>query len=106
MHRATVAPTLPAPPTTVTLRFITVSLRVYASPNVGLDPVVCGLQPDARRLKACCCSPKPVARSLLLELHVADDRVCELRGLELRGALHQTCEVVGDLFGADGLIHP
>src|SRR3982074_468893 len=68
--RATVAPTLPAPPTTVTLRFIR-----CVPPAIGL------------------------LRSLgsSLALHIPDDGVREGRRFELRRAFHLAREVVGDL---------
>src|SRR3954464_8291634 len=76
--RATVAPTFPAPPTTVTFRFISaprssvVSCRPVSRPRPGGEPNV-----NAENG----------------ELHVLDDRVGELRRLQLGGAVHQPREV-------------
>src|SRR5262249_28630545 len=67
--RATVAPTFPAPPTTVTLRFIAA--------------------PDKNDLL----------------LHVLDDSVPELRGLQFGRAVHQAREVVGHALRRDGAVH-
>src|ERR1051325_877682 len=71
--RATVAPTLPAPPTTVTFRFI-------PSPS------------------------KRVENSSTL--HMIDDGVPELRGLQLFRAVHQPREIVRDRLGANRAVHP
>src|SRR5574342_319405 len=72
--RATVAPTLPAPPTTVTLRFIRVS-------------------PMTKRVL--------VRRTVS---HVANHRGRELGRLEFGRALNQPGEVVRHLFGHDRLL--
>src|SRR5437870_2281861 len=81
--RATVAPTFPAPPTTVTFRFIPLSF-VEASP------------------------PRRTRRTQRVELAVVagfldvfDDRVRELRRLQLLGALHLSRKIVGDLLLRD-----
>src|SRR3954469_8657081 len=73
---ATVAPTAPAPPTTVTFLFI-------YSPRVTFRPA------DTERGM----------------LHIANHCVGELGCLELGGAGHQPREVVGDLLGGDRAIH-
>src|SRR4051812_4853860 len=74
--RATVAPTFPAPPTTVTLRFIS------APSHAGVATRL------ARRSS-----------------HMFDDVVAELRRLQLRRAVHQSREVVRDALGADRAFH-
>src|SRR5215471_10268409 len=76
--RATVAPTLPAPPTTVTLRFI-------RSPEPITKKVSCfscfrGLHVGAARERL---------------LHMIDDCVPELGRLQLFRAVHEPREVVG-----------
>src|SRR3982074_2144044 len=84
MPRATVAPTLPAPPTTVTLRFIRRS-SFY-------DCSLCVL----------CFRALP---SVSLSLHILDDVVPELRCLQLRRAVHQAREVVRHALGGDRAFH-
>src|SRR6266480_4300662 len=71
--RATVAPTLPAPPTTVNFRFIASNLLL-----------------------------NPSANSTLKSSHVADNRIRELGRLQFGGATHLARQVVGDLLLADG----
>src|SRR5437763_16707094 len=78
--RATVAPTLPAPPTTVTFLFIDASTYEL---TIALD--------------------SDPATSPTRQLHVRYHRFRELRRLELRGALHLAREVVGDLLLIDCL---
>src|SRR5260370_444198 len=73
--RATVAPTFPAPPTTVTLRFI-------RSPDVA-----------------------GAAREPPRASHVVDDGVAEFRGLELFRAVHQAREVVRHGLRRDCAVH-
>src|SRR5437762_14062298 len=78
--RATVAPTLPAPPTTVTLRFISISwLKALHHGGHGGHR---GTQLTKGLTSASFVSS--VVESLL---HVADDSVRELRRLQLDGAL-------------------
>src|SRR6478736_5491821 len=74
--RATVAPTLPEPPTTVTLRFIKISSRTI----------------DAERVQR--------------TSHVLNDCVPEFGRLQLFRPVHQSREVVGHGLGADGPVHP
>src|SRR5213083_366510 len=81
--RATVAPTFPAPPTTVTLRFI------RRTPP-GFELQASGLV----------WSPKPGARSLTSS-HVLDHRIPELGGADFSGIVHQAGEVVRDAFGGN-----
>src|SRR4029079_4914522 len=75
--RATVAPTFPAPPTTVTFRF--------------MRPLWLSATDKHRRTRL---------------LHVGDDAVAERRALHLGGALHQPCKIVGDRPGRDRPVHP
>src|SRR5574342_1371784 len=88
--RATVAPTFPAPPTTVTFRFITRSSR-------------------RARTKATTKTRKHrrvfVAASVLVLLHMTDNGVPELRRLQLRRAVHETREVVGHPPGGNRAVH-
>src|SRR5262249_49649423 len=84
--RATVAPTFPAPPTTVTLRFIRAP-RSYEG---------------NRRDRG---ERKDFWLSAVAFSHVADDGVPEFRGLQLGRAVHEAREVVGDAFGGDGAVH-
>src|ERR1700676_2801218 len=83
--RATVAPTFPAPPTTVTLRFISGRL-------LWLLALAFRLWALASRLWA-------------QALHVLDHGVGKLRRLQLRGALHEAREIVSDSLGGDGAVH-
>src|SRR3954466_12569910 len=71
--RATVAPTLPAPPTTVTLRFISTPHN-----DQHRNPQSTQNQPALRVRGFCVCTSS----------HVLDDRVGERRRLQLRGADH------------------
>src|SRR5580765_3528790 len=92
--RATVAPTLPAPPTTVTLRFMKRS-----SPQRGTQRP---LRPQSLFL---------ALRSLRalrsnVRLHVFDNSVSECRRLQLNSASHLPRQVVRDLLLADGLLEP
>src|SRR3954470_4900831 len=77
--RATVAPTFPAPPTTVTLRFMSA--------------------PDS--LLLCVLRDLCVVRSL----HLLDNRVPEVRRRQLHSAVHLPREVVRDTFGGNGAVH-
>ena len=43
-------------------------------------------------------------RRTLRASHVRDDVVAELRALDLRRAVHEPCEIVGDAFAADEVI--
>src|ERR1700716_3290936 len=76
--RATVAPTFPAPPTTVTFRFI----RCSSNKQTILLRVLSALRGKTSR-------------------HVFDDRVGKLRRLQFSGAVHQAREVVGDAPAGD-----
>src|SRR5216117_3245332 len=77
--RATVAPTLPAPPTTVTLRFI--KSRLLANTSVDLlDPYTS-------------CPWCPCGRSTLESSHVPDNGIPELGRLQLGGPGHLPREV-------------
>src|SRR5207247_5608313 len=95
--RATVAPTFPAPPTTVTLRFI-------AAPR-------CAIAPRPRRTAeaaedfALCPLLSRLPPFVSLSLHVLNDVVAELRRLQLRRAVHQAREVVRHPPGADRAFH-
>src|SRR3954453_2727261 len=90
--RATVAPTFPAPPTTVTLRFICSPVTtINAEPSEPAEKVL------ALRVQRVC-----VAR----DLHILDNRVGERRRLQFRGAVHQAREVVGDALVLDRAVHP
>src|SRR6185436_1220230 len=87
--RATVAPTFPAPPTTVTFRFI------------GLIPPASGFSlrasGNARSLKSGVWSLAP--------LHFFDYRVPELRRADLGRIVHQAREIVRDVLGRDRSVH-
>src|SRR6185437_10396647 len=87
--RATVAPTLPAPPTTVTFLFIAAfpvasflfpafSSQLSAFSSRFLVPAWSDLAPSS-------------------QLHVLNDRIAELRGLQLGRPFHLPGEIVGDL---------
>src|ERR671910_2636669 len=83
MTRAAVMPTLPAPPTTVTLRFIRVAFEVSGRGQpVGSAALPHGRPPS----------------------HVGNDGVGELRRLELGRAFHLARQVVGHLLLGDGLL--
>src|SRR4051812_23085360 len=92
--RATVAPTLPAPPTTVTLRFIVAPAAKNAKKGrdrkAGVLRGLCGRDSALRSLR----------------LHVRDNVVAELGRLQLGGALGQPREVVGDPPRGDRAFHP
>src|SRR5437016_3008851 len=77
--RATVAPTFPAPPTTVTLRFI-------GSHSSGFGLQASGFGP---RLESGAWSLTP--------LHVLDQQVPELRRAHLGGIVHQPGEIIRDV---------
>src|SRR5262249_45836007 len=81
--RATVAPTFPAPPTTITLRFISAPVE------------------KALRLPRLPCPPRQ-----RLCLHVVDDGVPEFRCLQFGCAVHQPREVVRHALGGDRAVHP
>src|SRR3954447_5053842 len=83
--RATVAPTLPAPPTTVTLRFIQRSSRDQPQ------------RPQKSQKKFFLCVLSDLRG--LLTSHMLDERITELRSFELGRAVHQACEVVGHALG-------
>src|SRR6266545_7223704 len=91
--RATVAPTLPAPPTTVTLRFICAPCQ--------------NDQRRARRVRRadffCVLSELRVQRRVL---HTRDDGVPELGGLQLGRTFHEAREVVGHALRSDSAVHP
>src|SRR5579864_4521828 len=89
--RATVAPTFPAPPTTVTLRFISVRLLWLLA--LGLGALGCKAKPRASQRSA-------------RALHALDHGVGKLRRLQLRGALHEAREIVGDSLDGYGAVHP
>src|SRR5690242_10827404 len=73
--RATVAPTFPAPPTTVTFRFMQLpSMPQFRNPA----------------------SPQS---------HVADDAIAELGAFDFSGSLHQPREIVGDRLCRNGAVH-
>src|ERR1044072_2286889 len=74
--RATVAPTFPAPPTTVTFRF--------------MRPLWLSATDTHRRTRL---------------LHVGDDAAAERRALHLVGALHQPCKIIGDGPGGNRPVH-
>src|SRR5438045_1535710 len=74
--RATVAPTFPAPPTTVTLRFMST--------------------PENQPRKH---------ENTKKTLHVIDDGTPELRRLQFLRAVHEAGEVVRHRFGADRAVH-
>src|SRR5436190_15792320 len=101
IQRATADPTFPAPPTTVTLRFMS---NTPIERNTGFGLWALGLharkvslsQIQARSLKPEACSPK---------LHVLDHRVPELGRLEFLRARHEAREVVGDLLGGNRAVH-
>src|SRR4029077_852378 len=96
--RATVAPTFPAPPTTVTLRFI-VAPRVTTINAETAEPAELQIALYKKILR--------VPRVLrCLSSHVRDDVVAELGRLELGCAVHQAREVVGDALGRDRPFHP
>src|SRR2546423_14499738 len=87
MPRATVAPTLPAPPTTVTLRFISSPRHDNAkAPKRAKKNDLCPL----------------CARCVRPPSHVLNDVVAELGCLQFGRAVHQACEVVGDTLRPDG----
>src|SRR3954462_2736889 len=96
MPRATVAPTFPAPPTTVTLRFI-----VAPGHERGTQKPRRPLRTLSRRILVCVLCGLCVPSAL----HVFDDGVTEFRGLQLRRALHQAREVVGHASGGDRAVH-
>src|SRR5262249_54291492 len=98
--RATVAPTFPAPPTTVTLRFIPAprSYEGNCRDRGQRKDFWLGFLP--RKMFSAVCAVSAVAVS-----HVADDGVPEFRGLQLGRAVHEAREVVGDAFGGDGAVH-
>src|SRR4029453_4381716 len=79
--RATVAPTLPAPPTTVTFRFIG-PLSLHVPPKGG------SYKCETRR-----------------KLHVRNDCVADLGALHLGRSVHQPREIVGDGLRRDGAVH-
>src|SRR5580765_7034894 len=91
--RATVAPTFPAPPTTVTLRFISVSWRCQ-----NRDSVSPPLRTPWREIHC--------GGVLWQRLHIVDDGVGELRRLQFRRTVHQAREIVGDALGGDRAVHP
>src|SRR5437899_7791842 len=108
--RATVAPTLPAPPTTVTLRFISApsSRATYHGGRGGrggstlpfnllLRAFLRGFVSSWLHFRAC-------ASAVVAILHIRDNRVPELRRAQLRRAVHQTGEIVGDALGGDRAI--
>src|SRR5438128_8783965 len=106
--RATVAPTFPAPPTTVTLRFIVAPDR--AGRSVERKKLHHRDTGDTEE-QPCHDSTSVSSVSSVVEgrpgtgqkrLHVPDDGVCELRCLQLGGVLHLPSEIVGDLPFADG----
>src|SRR5207249_4603703 len=78
--RATVAPTLPAPPTTVTLRFMLSTLLDTTRAESFVTSVV------IRRDES---------------FHIRDDGVRELGSLQLFGADHLSREIVGDVLLRD-----
>src|SRR5476649_660503 len=90
--RATVAPTFPAPPTTVTLRFI-LSLLSRRSTRNPRNP---------QKTSGSACS---ACSALYVALHVLDNGVGELRRLQFRRAVHLAGEVVGDALGGDRAVH-
>src|SRR5207302_8645901 len=100
---AVVEPTNP-PPTTVTFFRIRELLRKFG------DPIRIVIPSEQRERGS---SPNFVAQISAGEiisirrdtrLHVFDDGRCEFRGAQFFGAFHQTFEVVGTAFLADGLL--
>src|SRR5262245_36212783 len=91
--RATVAPTLPAPPTTVTLRFM-------SAPSTAPQETT-----KHETTKKTSCGFRVFGFRVFVS-HVVDDGVGELRRFELGRAVHQAREVVGDPLGADRAVHP
>src|SRR5712692_4486985 len=90
--RATVAPTFPAPPTTVTLRFIrTLLVNDDQRGNRGTRREDLAL----RVLRVLRCTSS----------HVLDDIVAKFRGLQLRRTIHQAREVVRHTLGGDRAFH-
>src|SRR5215472_15374328 len=97
--RATVAPTLPAPPTTVTLRFIRVSSNSITFHHEDTK--------ETRRPLSFLVQSQFVsfvAFSWLRdvqasELHLRDDGVSEIRRRQLGRAVHEPGEVVRDALG-------
>src|SRR5215468_5743971 len=86
--RATVAPTFPAPPTTVTLRFIEAAPRFLIGTRTHKGNI---------RTREGTQGGLPLAPLLpFVPLsHVLNDVVAELGGLQLGRAVHQAREVVG-----------
>src|SRR5262249_14444989 len=97
--RATVAPTLPAPPTTVTLRFIFTPqfgrTRRPQKPQFVFCKNKRKRNRELRVLRVFC----------VLSLHVLDDVVAEFGSLQLGGAVHQAREIVGHALRADRAFH-
>src|ERR1700730_16943011 len=89
--RATVAPTFPAPPTTVTLRFIGYSALRRSTQNSQKPQNRVALR--VQRVLRCTSS------------HVLNHCVPELGGADFGRIVHQAGEVVGDPFGGDGPVH-
>src|SRR5258705_4912027 len=102
--RATVAPTFPAPPTTVTFRFISAphptrnakpaksAKRSFLLSSSWCRRTQLPLKPPREKIVGFCglcglCVPRP--------LHVFDHRVRELGRLQLAGAVHDARKVVG-----------
>src|SRR5688500_9037192 len=96
--RATVAPTLPAPPTTVTFLFIVGCLLLqpdFSAP--GFLPLKAEATESGRNARG--------FRLQAEDLHVCNDRVGELRRLDLGRVLGETREVVGDPPARDRPVH-
>src|SRR5947207_9139150 len=102
--RATVAPTFPAPPTTVTFRFISskllASTGAYSTPSTQWTQRKNPLRSFLSVLSVLC------VRSTLESSHVPDDRIGKLRRLQLGRARHLSRQVVGHLLLTDGLLEP
>src|SRR5688572_4623766 len=99
MARATVAPTLPAPPTTVTLRFITLS-----SKNPFMLWCASAL---VRSCRAECSVPTRTgarAHQCTGALQALNHGIREFRGLELGRSWNHACQVVRHLLVVDGLL--
>src|SRR5262245_54043962 len=102
--RATVAPTFPAPPTTVTFRFI--SSKLLASTGADSTPRTQWTQRKNPLGLTFVSFVSFVLESTLESSHVPDNRIGELRRLQLRRAGHLTRQVIGHLLLTDGLLEP
>src|SRR6266702_4510009 len=87
--RATVAPTLPAPPTTVTFRFIE-----YSSTTI-----------DAELAERSLGSAGSACSAFNVCLHVTNDCVAEFGRLQFLRAVHEPREVVRHGFRGDRAVH-